>query len=306
MTQVAVSGAAVEFGATTLFKDITFTIAAGERWGVVGRNGTGKTTLFKLADRAISHPSRAGRAPVGADRLAARPASRLRSAPRRCGRRRPARSPSCSRSSSRSPNRRTRWPRTHDEAALTRYGRDLERFEREGGYTIAPRVDAVLQGLGFDAAKARTQPLEQLSGGERGRVGLARQLVAPSDILLLDEPTNHLDLETTRWLEQYLRETRAHGRPRQPRPRLPRRSGRPRPALRGRHGDAVRRAATRRSSQQRQERRLAQQRAFDKQQKVIAARGRLHRAQHRRPEHQAGEGAAEAAGAPAAAQRAGR
>src|SRR3982751_6487573 len=48
MTQIAVSGAAVEFGATTLFKDIPFTVSAGERWGVVGRNGTGKTTLFRL------------------------------------------------------------------------------------------------------------------------------------------------------------------------------------------------------------------------------------------------------------------
>src|SRR3954453_13283199 len=48
MTQIAVSGASVDFGATTLFSDITFTIAAGERWGVVGRNGTGKTTLFRL------------------------------------------------------------------------------------------------------------------------------------------------------------------------------------------------------------------------------------------------------------------
>src|SRR5206468_5127451 len=93
-----------------------------------------------------------------------------------------------------------------DDAALSRYGRDLERFEREGGYTIAPRVDSVLQGLGFDPPNARVQRLEQLSGGERGRVGLARQLVAPSDILLLDEPTNHLDLETTQWLEGYLRE----------------------------------------------------------------------------------------------------
>ena len=48
MTQIAVGGVGVEFGATTLFTDVTFTIASGERWGVVGRNGTGKTTLFKL------------------------------------------------------------------------------------------------------------------------------------------------------------------------------------------------------------------------------------------------------------------
>src|SRR6185369_2486439 len=94
----------------------------------------------------------------------------------------------------------------HDssEAALNRYGRDLERFEREGGYTIAPRVDAVLHGLGFDPASARTTPVAVLSGGERGRLGLARQLVTPADVLLLDEPTNHLDLETTKWLEDYL------------------------------------------------------------------------------------------------------
>src|SRR6185437_4307955 len=87
---------------------------------------------------------------------------------------------------------------------MTKYGHDLERFEREGGYTIAPRVDAVLQGLGFDPAAARTVPVAQLSGGERGRLGLARQLVSPADVLLLDEPTNHLDLETTQWLEEYI------------------------------------------------------------------------------------------------------
>jgi ATP-binding cassette subfamily F protein 3 len=95
------------------------------------------------------------------------------------------------------------------EAALARYGRDLERFEREGGYTIAPRVDAVLHGLGFDPTAARVREVDSLSGGERGRLGLARQLVAPADVLLLDEPTNHLDLETTQWLEQNLQETPA-------------------------------------------------------------------------------------------------
>jgi ATP-binding cassette subfamily F protein 3 len=89
-------------------------------------------------------------------------------------------------------------------AMLARYDRDLERFEREGGYTLAPRIDAVLHGLGFDPDKARGQSLSGLSGGERGRVSLAQQLVAPADVLLLDEPTNHLDLETSRWLEEYL------------------------------------------------------------------------------------------------------
>jgi len=48
MTQIAMSGVAVEFGDTTILRDVTFTVAAGEKWGIVGRNGTGKTTLFNL------------------------------------------------------------------------------------------------------------------------------------------------------------------------------------------------------------------------------------------------------------------
>jgi ATP-binding cassette subfamily F protein 3 len=269
MTQISIGGAAVEFGATTLFKDITFTVAAGERWGIVGRNGTGKTTLFRLltgdlapSKGTVTRQSGLSVSLLGQHRdygtattvweAAAGPFAELLALEQSLAEQAEA------------------LATTHDEAALSRYGRDLERFEREGGYTIAPRVDAVLQGLGFDAATARTQPLEQLSGGERGRVGLARQLVAPSDILLLDEPTNHLDLETTRWLEQYLKETDrtvvlvSHDR-----------------AFLAAVVDHVLHFEGNSATpyvgsyeafvQQRQERRLAQQRAFDKQQKVIAA-----------------------------------
>ena len=269
MTQISIGNAGVEFGATTLFTDVTLTISAGERWGVVGRNGTGKTTLFKLmtGDLAPSKGTVARQTGLTLSLLgqhrdfgqaatvweaAAGPFADLLALEQSLAAQAHA------------------LADVNDEAAMTRYGRDLERFEREGGYTIAPRVDAVLQGLGFDAATARTQPLEQLSGGERGRVGLARQLVAPSDILLLDEPTNHLDLETTRWLEQYLQEIDrtvvliSHDR-----------------AFLATVVDHVLHfegaSATAYTAgyeafvAQRMERRLAQQRAFDKQQKVIAA-----------------------------------
>ena len=269
MTQISLGNAGVEFGATTLFTDITLTIASGDRWGVVGRNGTGKTTLFKLitGDLAPSLGTVARQTGLSVSLLgqhrdyggattvweaAAGPFADLLALEHSLTEQAHA------------------LADVSDEAALARYGRDLERFEREGGYTIAPRVDAVLQGLGFDAATARTQPLEQLSGGERGRVGLARQLVAPSDILLHDEPTNHLDLETTRWLEEYLRTI-------------------DRTVVLVSHDRAFLAAvvdhvlhfeggtATPYTGgyeafiQQHEERRLSQQRAFDKQQKVIAA-----------------------------------
>jgi ATP-binding cassette subfamily F protein 3 len=152
---------------------------------------------------------------------------------------------------------------------LAKYDHDLERFDREGGYTLAPRVDAVLQGLGFDPERARNQPLQQLSGGERGRLGLARQLVSAADVLLLDEPTNHLDLETTRWLEEYLRGTDktvlliSHDRAfiANVADHILHLEAETAVAYTGGYESFV---------TQREERRLAQQRAFEKQRKVIA------------------------------------
>ncbi len=210
MTQISLAGVRVDFGATTLMRDVAFTIAEGERWGIIGRNGSGKTTLFRLIT-GDQRPSAGAVSRPGGLRLslldqhrdfgdavtvweaAAQPFASLIA---------------LEASLAEQANRLADTGAHPDAAALDRYGHDMERFAHEGGYEFHARVDAVLQGLGFDAEESKIKRLAVLSGGERGRVGLAAQLVAPADVLLLDEPTNHLDLETTAWLQQYLLERR--------------------------------------------------------------------------------------------------
>lgn len=76
-------------------------------------------------------------------------------------------------------------------------------IEAAGGYAIDHRIDAMLHGLGFDDAQF-TQRVGSLSGGQKGRLGLARLLLEAPDLLLLDEPTNHLDITGRQWLENFL------------------------------------------------------------------------------------------------------
>src|SRR5437016_2468027 len=203
MTRIAFAGVGVDFGDTTLFSNVSFTVAPGERWGIVGRNGSGKTTLFRLLTGELE-PTRGSIARAPGLRVS------LLEQHRNYG------------------TATTVWEGAagdlaellaleqslveqaadlaHDASprALAQYGEDLERFEREGGYAVTARIDAVLHGLEFDPALARVTPLSAQSGAALARLGLARQLMTTADVLLLDEPTNHLDLETTRWLEEYL------------------------------------------------------------------------------------------------------
>ncbi len=207
MSLLSISGVAAEFGSTTILQDVGFTVEEGDRWGILGRNGAGKTTLFRMltgelapSRGTIARPSRLRvslleqhRVFEGVDTVweaAAGPFRELLALEVALAEQGTAMAVA---------------GESVTPGALDRYSRDLERFEHAGGYTIAPRVDAVLHGLGFDPQEARHRPLAVLSGGERGRLGLARQLVDPADLLLLDEPTNHLDLDTTAWLEEYLR-----------------------------------------------------------------------------------------------------
>ena len=271
MTQISMASVGIAFGAEQLLTDVTFTVSAGERWGIIGRNGTGKTSLFRLV-MGTMQPSTGVVSRVSGLRLAlleqlrdfgdartvwdaaAAPFAGLIALERSLG------------------EQAERIGALGDRVTpeiLDVYAGDLERFEHEGGYTYSSRVDAVLHGLGFEPERARAQAVDTLSGGERGRVALARQLVTPADVLLLYEPTNHLDLETSSWLEAYLRgagETVlliSHDRAFL--------DGVVDHVLHLEDGRAFAYSGNYRAFvQQRDERRLTQQRAFAQQQRVIA------------------------------------
>jgi ATP-binding cassette subfamily F protein 3 len=269
MTLFSLGNAGVDFGASEIFRDISFTVAAGDRWAIVGRNGTGKTTLVRLITADLQ-PTRGSVARTPGLRVALMDQHR------------------------RFPDDQSLWDivadafgelrkleaslaqqaakleTDHSEAAMEKYGRDLERFEREGGYEMASKVDAILMGVGFAPDMARTTRIGTLSGGERGRVALARQLATPADLYILDEPTNHLDLDTTAWLERYLANTDktvlciSHDRAflNAMADHVLHFEGGTAFAYTGGYESFV---------QQREERRLAQQRQFDKQQAKISS-----------------------------------
>ena len=160
----------------------------GDRIGIVGPNGSGKTTLVNLLTGAL--------APDAGDGAA---------------RRQPRRWPRSTRAARASiPN----W-------TLSR-GADRRPRRHGDGRRPAQARHRLHEGLPVRAASRRARRCGALSGGERGRLMLARALAKPSNLLVLDEPTNDLDLETLDLLEEMLGDYRRHRHPGQPRPRLPR------------------------------------------------------------------------------------
>jgi ATP-binding cassette subfamily F protein 3 len=185
---------------------VTFQVQPRDRWGIVGRNGSGKTTLLKLIMGELESSSGTVVRESGA-RVRMMDQHRTFSGATTVWE--TASGPfaellALEQSLESQAHAMAAAGEKVTDAMMDRYARDLERFQHEDGYSIAARVDAVLAGLGFDPEHSRSQLVSTLSGGERGRLGLAQQLAAPADLMLLDEPTNHLDLDTTRWLEEYL------------------------------------------------------------------------------------------------------
>ena len=181
---------------------LSFTVNSGERVGILGHNGCGKTTLFRILTGALGYDEgevmtapgkRIGlisQIPVYPDGWTTEDV--LRHAHRELYR-----------ISARIDELAEKMEHDQSPALLAEYDRLQDDFRRLGGYDMETDRNRVANGLDIPAAM-RAQPFDSLSGGEKTRVNLARLILENTDILLLDEPTNHLDLHATEWLEDYL------------------------------------------------------------------------------------------------------
>jgi ATPase subunit of ABC transporter with duplicated ATPase domains len=195
---IATTNLAKEYGARVLFESVSLQLNAGARYGLVGANGSGKTTFLKVlaGDEEASAGSFtiAKRARVGVlrqDRFLDDAAVILDLV---------MRGDAVVWNALQEQHRMTEEGATVDAHRLT----ELEDLvAAHDGYTLEARASEVLEGLGIPTRFHRS-PLSTLSGGFKLRVLLAQVLVGGVDVLLLDEPTNHLDILTIRWLEKFL------------------------------------------------------------------------------------------------------
>lgn len=192
-----------EFGARVIVEEATWHIHPGERIGLIGYNGTGKSTLLKLLvgqyTPSVGTVEKSRETSIGylhQDLLsfdtnesilevamgAFEKIKQLEKEIEELGK---------------------ILENSSDEKLLHDYSDKLHDLEVLGGYTIHHRTEEVLHGLGF-GADDMNRPYKEFSGGWRMRVLLAKMILQQPDVLLMDEPTNHLDLPSIEWLEKYL------------------------------------------------------------------------------------------------------
>lgn len=203
MTLLAGENITKQFQERVLFEGLSFSINSGDRIGLVGPNGIGKTTLFEIMCRRMSVDS--GQVTSSKDCMIAYVEQELTEN---------LNSPLFEFVAS-SRTDLVQLKQEIDETSrnleedpandkiIDRLGDLQHRFEVDGGYDFEAELKIILIGLGFTEERFGS-PVESFSGGERNRASLARILAASSNLLLLDEPTNHLDIESTVWLEEYL------------------------------------------------------------------------------------------------------
>ncbi|GJL77189.1 MAG: glycosyl transferase family 1 [Nitrospinaceae bacterium] len=193
-----------QYGKKILFKDVNLHLRPKEKLGLIGENGMGKTTLFRVITQMESADS--GQVVVRKGAQLAMLAQELTSDGETILERvvmGDAHFADVSRKMH-SLEKNTRLHEESPEKWSRQYGELQHEFERLHGYERESRAQTILSGLGFKADQWE-KPLSEFSGGWRMRVELARLLSRKPDVLLLDEPTNHLDLRSVIWLESFLK-----------------------------------------------------------------------------------------------------
>ena len=181
-------------GNQLLIADSSLTLSGGQRTGIIGRNGAGKTSLFKALEGDIPLEQGAIEVPSG---LRTSTMSQETPGSQRSALEFVIDADTAYRTLERALQQAEA---DNDHAAIARLHSELDNIE---GYSIRNRAEQLLSGLGF-STDLFDKPVSRFSGGWRVRLNLAAALMCPSDLLMLDEPTNHLDLEATVWLEQWL------------------------------------------------------------------------------------------------------
>ncbi len=199
-------GLSVDVGGRVLVEGASFSVMARDKVGIVGRNGAGKTSLFKVLGGEAEPSSgsvvrRGGFGYLPQDpRIAGVFDHRSAITHVLSGR-------GIDEQIERIEKLRIAMEERADDRSVARYSRAEEELRINGGYAADSEARALAVGLGLDSSRLDA-PIGVLSGGERRRVELARILFAGSDLLCLDEPTNHLDIDAKTWLLEFLRNYR--------------------------------------------------------------------------------------------------
>lgn len=193
----------VEVGGRNVVEGATFTIMARDKVGIVGRNGAGKTSMFKVLG-GDNEPAGGKVTRSGAYGYLSQDPRTTQEAEKRSAISHILSGRSIDEDLERLEKLRVAMEENADERNVSRFIKAEDAFNLKGGYSAESEARSIAAGLGLKADRLDLA-LGVLSGGERRRVELARILFAGSDMLLLDEPTNHLDVDAKTWLLNFLR-----------------------------------------------------------------------------------------------------